>query len=220
MKIEKIYGLTPDIEAKDADAILLTTYQNLDDELHHEIIEASNRDEPPTCVICVTREFFEKYIEEDSEFSSIDEFLENYTYDNVEDLPWEAEKEHALLFTYCKELDMLYVPEWSGSEGVYAALAKLWIQDTACEEAERRLLSIYWDGRDDLRYSGCRVGMVPELDELFQRTYGMTITKALTTSSLLSIVKKYDEQNEDTDMRKDLKWRLAIIKALRKTNQQ
>ena len=115
---------------------------------------------------------------------------------------------------------MLYVPEWSGSEGVYAALAQLWIQDTACEEAERRLLSIYWDGRDDLRYSGCRVGMVPELDELFQRTYGMTITKALTTSSLLSIVKKYDEQNEDTDMRKDLKWRLAIIKALRKTNQQ
>ena len=48
----------------------------------------------------------------------------------------------------------------------------------------------------------------------------MTITKALTTSSLLSIVKKYDEQNEDTDMRKDLKWRLAIIKALRKANVQ
>ena len=219
MKIEKIYGLTPDIEAKNADAILLTTYQNLDDELHHEIIEANNRDEPPTCVICVTREFFEKYIEEDSEFSSIDEFMENYTYDNVEDLPWEAEKEHALLFTYCKELDMLYVPE-SGSEGVYAALSQLWIQDTACKEAERRLLSIYWNGRDDLQYRGGRVWMAPKLDELFLRTYGMTITKALTASSLLSIVKKYDEQNEDTDMRKDLKWRLAIIKALREASQQ
>jgi hypothetical protein len=80
--------------------ILLSTYATLTDE---EAMALRDTDETPEAVIAIKEQFLEEWIK--PEYSSLDEFLGEYTFDTIAGLSAEAELHGVLAFEYREDLD-------------------------------------------------------------------------------------------------------------------
>lgn len=82
--------------------------------------EHRNDDEHPAAIIAVKGWFLQKFAE-DSGYASLDEFFENYTWDNIDSLQEEAEVAAALAFAYRPTLEPHFqFPEVMTAEMVQA----------------------------------------------------------------------------------------------------
>lgn len=90
--------------------VLFEGYQPLTDT---EFMAMNEQDETPYCIIAVTKAFAEETFcsEEDRGYKTLDDFLNSYTWDEIDDVIPLAELRGALAFTYCESMDKLYVPE-------------------------------------------------------------------------------------------------------------
>ena len=80
--------------------ILISTYATLTDE---EARALRDTDETPTAVIAVKKDWLEDWIK--PEYATLEEFLDDYTFDTIATLSAEAELNGALAFEYRDGLD-------------------------------------------------------------------------------------------------------------------
>lgn len=117
--------------------VLLETHAALSDE---EANALKDTDEVPTAYIAVKEDYLREYIHE--EFSNLEEFLDEYTYDTIEDLEAMAELNRALAFTYRADADTCFdFPEvcQGGAMLAFADFLSGKLQDEGHEEASKFL---------------------------------------------------------------------------------
>lgn len=85
------------------DYVLLITYAPYISDEEYE--EWRHVDEPPLATIAVRKDFLAKFVEEETNCDSVDEFLNEYIYDDIADLHELAEKAGALAFIYRQHME-------------------------------------------------------------------------------------------------------------------
>ena len=141
--------------------ILLSTYATLPDE---EAKALRDTDETPTAVIAVKKDWLEAWIK--PEYATLEEFLDDYTFDTIANLSAEAELEGELAFEYRDGLDDPFLfPKGCSGDAMLAFVDFLSgkLQENGHEEASKyldchdELAFEYRDGLDDsfLFSKGC-----------------------------------------------------------------
>lgn len=141
--------------------ILLSTYATLTDE---EAKALRDTDETPTAVIAVKKDWLEAWIK--PEYATLEEFLDDYTFDTIANLSAEAELEGELAFEYRDGLDDPFLfPNGCSGDAMLAFVDFLSgkLQENGHEEASKyldchdELAFEYRDGLDDsfLFSKGC-----------------------------------------------------------------
>lgn len=117
--------------------ILLSTYATLTDE---EAQVLRDTDETPTAVIAVKKDWLEAWIK--PEYATLEEFLNDYTFDTIANLSAEAELEGELAFEYRDGLDdpFLFPKGCSGDAMLaFADFLSGKLQENGHEEASKYL---------------------------------------------------------------------------------
>ena len=141
--------------------ILVSTYATLTDE---EAKALRDTDETPTAVIAVKKDWLEAWIK--PEYATLEEFLDDYTFDTIANLSAEAELEGELAFEYRDGLDDPFLfPNGCSGDAMLAFVDFLSgkLQENGHEEASKyldchdELAFEYRDGLDDsfLFSKGC-----------------------------------------------------------------
>lgn len=117
--IESAFGVA---SIEDADCVIVHYTLSPSDMDRQDVYASVDLDNPPQEDICVAKSCLERFVRE-SGYSSVEEFLQEYTSEDTGDLPMVAEESGELLFVYCEALDRLYVPENEEIAGVLKILA-------------------------------------------------------------------------------------------------
>lgn len=119
------------------DFILLTTYAKYECEAEYELYKYN--DEAPTAVLAIREDFLNYFVENETEYHSLDEFFSNYTYDDVVDLQDKAERANALAFAFRYDMDPQYqFPEQIDRE-MAEALVDFMERESTFERLKRKL---------------------------------------------------------------------------------
>lgn len=92
----------------DGDYFLITTYSELNLMEQKELEDKG--DEQPLETLAVELEFLKKFAAEECGYASFEDFLSNYTYDEVFGIASAAEREKKLAFTICHDGETLLLP--------------------------------------------------------------------------------------------------------------
>lgn len=86
--------------------VLMTTYAKYECEAEYELYK--NDPETPVAVLAIDLDFLDHYLETETDYESLEDFFNNYIYDDIEDLQDRAEAASALAFAYRPGMDPLY----------------------------------------------------------------------------------------------------------------
>lgn len=83
----------------------------------NEFYKVNDSGKLPTCIACIQTAFMESFVYISTDYGSLKNFMEKYTWDAADIAISAAQTCGALLFTWCEELNKLYVPERSIGAG-------------------------------------------------------------------------------------------------------